>query len=172
MRCTTASARRRPRSSVHPLPAAWGDPTAVEQIFANLLGNAVQYLDPARPGRIEVGSAPLAGDELSDRRVYYVKDNGLGIPEAYHDRVFTAFNRLHATWLRAKGSGWPWCGGWSSGTEERSGSNRHAGVGTTFFVALPASARSKAAQIVLERSALRHKRRREERLSAWHQNRS
>ena len=32
------------------LPPAWGDPTAVEQIFANLIGNAVHYLDPAQVG--------------------------------------------------------------------------------------------------------------------------
>ncbi len=39
------------------MPPALGDPTAVEQIFANLIGNAVAYLDPARPGRVEVGRA-------------------------------------------------------------------------------------------------------------------
>ena len=32
------------------LPPAWGDPTALEQVFANLIGNAVQYLDPAPAG--------------------------------------------------------------------------------------------------------------------------
>ena len=41
---------------VRPLPPAHGDPTAVEQIFANLIGNAVLYLDAARSGIIEVGS--------------------------------------------------------------------------------------------------------------------
>ena len=40
---------------VEPLRDAWGDPVAVEQIFANLIGNAVNYLDPNRPGRIEIG---------------------------------------------------------------------------------------------------------------------
>ena len=38
------------------LPACWGDPTAVEQVFANLIGNAVNYLDAARPGTITIGS--------------------------------------------------------------------------------------------------------------------
>ena len=88
------------------MPTAWGDPTAVEQIFANLLGNAVTYLDPARPGRIEVGTqSTTGGDGESDLRVYYVKDNGLGIPEAYHDRVFTAFNRLHPDAAQGEGIG-------------------------------------------------------------------
>ena len=47
---------KRATVTVESLPTAWGDPTAVEQIFANLLDNAVSYVDPARPGRIEVGS--------------------------------------------------------------------------------------------------------------------
>ena len=40
--------------SIGSLPEAWGDATAVDQIFSNLLHNALQYLDPARPGRIQV----------------------------------------------------------------------------------------------------------------------
>ena len=35
--------------TVDELPPAWGDPTALEQVFANLIGNAVQYLDPRGP---------------------------------------------------------------------------------------------------------------------------
>src|SRR5207245_2832498 len=68
------------------LPPIWGDPTAVEQIFANLIGNALNYLDPKRPGVIEVGSDNVAGPGESTGPValqtYYVKDNGLGIAEA------------------------------------------------------------------------------------------
>jgi signal transduction histidine kinase len=41
--------------TVRELPDAWADPTAIEQLFANLIGNALNYLDPQRPGRIEVG---------------------------------------------------------------------------------------------------------------------
>ncbi len=37
------------------LPPLCGDPSAVEQIFGNLIGNALKYLDPQRPGRVEVG---------------------------------------------------------------------------------------------------------------------
>ena len=36
--------------AVGELPPAWGDPTALEQVFANLIGNAVQYLDPDAAG--------------------------------------------------------------------------------------------------------------------------
>ncbi|MDP9108625.1 MAG: ATP-binding protein, partial [Pseudomonadota bacterium] len=121
---------------VHTLPPAWGDPTAVEQIFANLIGNAVNYLDPARPGRIEIGCLP--GADETRLHTYTVNDNGLGIPAAYQAKAFGAFQRFHAE--RAKGEGVGLAlvlrvverqGGrvWFESTEA---------VGSTFFVALPA----------------------------------
>ena len=53
---------------------------------------AVNYLDPKRPGRIEIGS--LSPDEDGTVK-YYVRDNGLGIPAAYLPKMFVAFQRLH-----------------------------------------------------------------------------
>src|SRR5690606_22182785 len=93
-------AEHRARVEVGPLPPAWGDPTALEQIFANLLINAVQYLDPARPGLIEVGALEADADTDADTdadaaRCYYVRDNGQGIPEPYVEKVFAVFQRLH-----------------------------------------------------------------------------
>jgi signal transduction histidine kinase len=123
------------------LPPAWGDPTAVEQIFANLIANAVHYLDGARSARIEVGStgSPPSGT-MSGFHVYYVKDNGLGIPEAYHQRVFTAFSRLHANVVQGEGIGLALV----RRMVERHGGKiwleSAAGAGTTFFVALPVRA--------------------------------
>jgi signal transduction histidine kinase len=121
------------------LPPTWGDPTAVEQVFANLIGNAVQYLDPARPGRIEVGNTDDTGlSTPAGLQVYYVKDNGLGIPESYHRRMFTAFNGLHANLTQGEGIGLAL----TCRVVERHGGRiwleSSAGVGTTFFVALPA----------------------------------
>lgn len=123
--------------SIQPgMPQAWGDPTAIEQVFGNLVGNAVNYLDPKRPGRIEVGcmSGSGAGDGLN---TYYVRDNGLGIPEGHMSKMFTAFQRLHGNVAQGEGIGLALVkrvverhGGriWVESTES---------VGTTFFVALP-----------------------------------
>jgi len=124
---------------VRELPRTWGDPTAVEQIFANLIGNAVQYLDPARSGRVEVGSTlnPRSG-KLAGLHTYHVKDNGMGIPGAYHPRVFRAFNRLQANVLQGEGIGLALV----HRTVERLGGKiwieSEVGAGTTFFVALAA----------------------------------
>jgi signal transduction histidine kinase len=129
--------------NVGDLSTAWGDPTAVEQIFANLIGNAVHYLDPSRSGRIEVGcSEPSRSDGLAGFRVYYVKDNGLGIPAAYHQRVFTAFSRLQANVKQGEGIGLALV---RRMVERHAGKiwlESAAGVGTTFFVALPAEPQS------------------------------
>ena len=91
---------------VRALDDAWGDVTAIEQIFANLIGNAVSYLDPSRPGKVEVGMVELP-DASSETavRTYYVRDNGLGIPDAAVGKIFTAFQRYHSTHAVGEGLG-------------------------------------------------------------------
>ena len=74
-----------------PLPDLTGDRLAIEQIFSNLLDNAVKYLDPARPGRIQV-----RGRKQRGRIVYEVQDNGRGIDARDHQRVFDLFRRSGA----------------------------------------------------------------------------
>jgi PAS domain S-box-containing protein len=116
------------------LPPAWGDPTAVEQVFANLVGNALNYLDPARPGRVEVGAA---GTE-DGRPVYFVRDNGLGIPAAHLGRLFLAFQRLHPDQAPGEGMGLAIV---RRILDRLGGTIRvesEPGLGTTFFVVLPA----------------------------------
>ncbi|CAG4892098.1 sensor histidine kinase [Paraburkholderia saeva] len=127
--------------TVRELPPVWGDPGAIEQIFSHLIGNALNYLDPARPGQIEVGALEPDATEtpLPDgrTRTYYVRDNGLGIPSAYMSKVFHAFQRLHGDIVKGEGIGLALVrriverhGGrvWVESAE---------GVGSTFFVSLP-----------------------------------
>jgi signal transduction histidine kinase len=131
-------AERKARVTAGPLPAAWGDPTAVEQVFANLVGNAVHYLDPDRPGEVEVGV--LGGDSPSNgtgHRTYYVKDNGLGIPEAGLPKMFMAFQRFHESRSRGEGIGLALV----RKIVERHGGKiwveSTPGVGSTFYLDLP-----------------------------------
>jgi signal transduction histidine kinase len=133
------------RIVVNPLPEACGDPTAVEQIFANLIGNAVKYLEADRAGRIEFGCLESPPEASNDFRVYYVKDNGMGIPDAYHPRVFTAFNRLHADASSGEGIGLALV---RRMVDRHGGSiwmQSAAGAGTTFFAKLPSHLPNRAA---------------------------
>lgn len=134
--------------SVDALPAVWGDATALEQVFANLIGNAVNYLDPAREGRIEIGTTPppLGVHSL---RIFYVRDNGLGIPVVALPRLFNAFQRLHGNVVAGEGIGLALV----RRVVERHGGRvwveSKEGEGTTFYVSLP-EARPRNAQAVAD----------------------
>ncbi len=121
------------------LPAALGDPAAVEQVFANLIGNALNYLDSKRPGRIEVGSlGPEQDSAGAGLQTYYVRDNGLGISEAGRAKVFQPFQRLSTQAAPGEGMGLAIV----HRVVERHGGRiwfeSVANQGSTFFVALPA----------------------------------
>jgi PAS domain S-box-containing protein len=71
------------------LPDTPADRMDMEQIFANLIGNAVQYLDPSRPGLIEID-----GRLLFDEIRFEVRDNGMGVPPDQRERIFELFHRV------------------------------------------------------------------------------
>ena len=88
---------------VEPLPPAWADPDAVEQVVANLLVNALQALESRRGGRIVIGSRP--GD-APGRFLYFVADNGPGIEPALLPRLFQPFQgKAGSNSGRKKGEG-------------------------------------------------------------------
>lgn len=127
---------RRAQILVGALPEVWGDPTALEQVFANLIGNALNYLDPQRDGRIGIGVVPAPPDARS-LRIFYVKDNGLGIPDVALPRLFHALQRLHGDAAPGEGIGLALV----RRVVERHGGRVWAdsveGVGTTFYLSLP-----------------------------------
>ncbi len=83
----------------HELPTLWGVRTQIEQVVSNLLGNAIKYLGDTPAPVVEIG-AKDGGGELVE---CYVKDNGIGIDPAYHEKVFEIFQRLKET--EAEGTG-------------------------------------------------------------------
>jgi signal transduction histidine kinase len=122
---------------VSPLSDAWGDSTALEQVFANLLGNAVNYLDPSRPGRIEIGMLERGTMDGESTRTYYVRDNGLGIPEAAMAKIFTAFLRHHVQHAAGEGVGLALVRRIVERHRGRIWVESKEGVGSTFYVELP-----------------------------------
>jgi len=85
-----------------PLPHARCDRVRCREIFVNLLSNALKYNDKPQK-RVEVGfiapdeNRPGLGcpDGSADLTIYYVRDNGIGIPARYFEQVFKMFKRLH-----------------------------------------------------------------------------
>lgn len=73
------------------LPEVVVDPTQLEQLFQNLIANAVKFQKVGQRPKVEVEAEPR-GEEWLIR----VKDNGIGIDPAYKDKIFVLFQRLHA----------------------------------------------------------------------------
>jgi signal transduction histidine kinase len=72
------------------MPAARVQRQLLEQVFSNLIGNAIKYARRADP-RIDVGSAEAEG-----HFEFWVTDNGPGIAPQYHDRIWSLFQRLES----------------------------------------------------------------------------
>ncbi|WP_084688069.1 sensor histidine kinase [Paraburkholderia oxyphila] len=127
---------RNAQVSVRELPPVWGDPTALEQVFANLIGNALNYLDPSREGRIEIGTAS-APPGVETLQIFYVRDNGLGIPEVAQPRLFQAFQRMHGNVAPGEGIGLALVRRMVERHGGRIWVESVEGEGTTFYLSLP-----------------------------------
>ncbi|MBN2970556.1 CHASE3 domain-containing protein [Roseomonas aeriglobus] len=73
------------------LPSIVTDRLAIEQVFANVIENAVKYRHPTRPVRVTVRGRQVAG-----RAMFEIADNGRGIDPRDHQRVFDLFRRSGA----------------------------------------------------------------------------
>jgi len=72
------------------MPTIWCDRVRIGQIFSNLIGNANKFMgDNNKNPTIEVGHNVQNGYHK-----FYVKDNGIGINEEYHEKIFHIFQRL------------------------------------------------------------------------------
>lgn len=85
---------------VEDLPEITADYTALDQIFGNLLDNAVKYLDPGRPGRIRVYAREEEGAHW-----FYVEDNGRGLEPRDHELIFQVFRRAGREDVPGEGMG-------------------------------------------------------------------
>jgi signal transduction histidine kinase len=73
---------------IEPLPNIVSDRLALEQIFSNLIDNALKYLKPGVPGDITVRGRTKLGFAI-----FEVADNGRGVDQKDHQRIFDLFRR-------------------------------------------------------------------------------
>jgi len=72
------------------LPSCRGDEVKINQVFSNLLDNALKYRDSKRDCIIM-----LSGKKEDGYVVYCLEDNGIGIAEKHMEKIFEIFHRLH-----------------------------------------------------------------------------
>lgn len=72
------------------LPSLFGNAWRFKQVFQNLIQNAIKYNDK------EAGTIDIGVTERAHHYEFYVKDNGMGIPSQYFDRIFKVFTKLES----------------------------------------------------------------------------
>jgi len=72
-------------------PKFMADQKSIYSVFYNLVENAIKYIGAPQHPKIEVG-----WEEKNRFYVFWVKDNGPGIPERFHESVFELFERALA----------------------------------------------------------------------------
>ena len=72
------------------LPPAFGDASLLEQVWTNLVSNALKFSSKQAQPRIEVSSETAANETT-----YVVNDNGAGFDPRHADKMFVPFQRLH-----------------------------------------------------------------------------
>ncbi len=83
---------RRVECHIKPGLAAEGDARLLRVVLDNLLGNAWKFSGKQTHPHIEFGAQPQEGGGMA----YFVRDNGAGFDATYADKLFGAFQRLHA----------------------------------------------------------------------------
>jgi len=83
------------------LPMICGDKKQLGQAMENLVSNAVKYIGKDNPSpRIDVGTL-----EQDSSKVFFIRDNGVGIEEKYFEKIFEVFQRLPAAKKIGEGTG-------------------------------------------------------------------
>lgn len=76
------------------LPTLHGDRTQLQQLFQNLIGNAIKYQEPGSIPEISISARKL---DDKDKWQFSITDNGIGISSRNQKKIFEIFQRLHGS---------------------------------------------------------------------------
>ncbi len=85
-------------SIANDLPSVYVDHRRMVEVLQNLIDNAAKFMGSQPAPRIEIGQKGM----YNDMPLFYVKDNGIGIPAEFTENIFGLFNKLDA---RSEGTG-------------------------------------------------------------------
>lgn len=90
---------------IEPLPVIYGYKRQLQQLFQNLLGNALKYSKAGVQPQVRIRSKKVMGADVpvqlpadmldKDYHLIEVEDNGIGFEQQYAERIFGMFQRLH-----------------------------------------------------------------------------
>jgi signal transduction histidine kinase len=87
------------------LPRIGCDSVRITEVFCNLIVNAIKY-NESTAKLIEIGYFnELKTGGATEEQVFYVKDNGIGVAEVFHEDIFRIFMRINAEDDDKKGIG-------------------------------------------------------------------
>ncbi|WP_244945520.1 ATP-binding protein [Couchioplanes caeruleus] len=138
-----------PEIYVGPLPVVEADPAMLRHVLDNLVGNALKYVPPGRPARIDVAATPA---DPGWTRVE-VADRGIGIPAEDQPAIFEAFHRARsAAGYAGTGLGLAICRRIVERHGGAIGVADNPGGGTRFFFTLPLAATAPDERAALDRA--------------------
>ncbi len=80
------------------LPIVSGDCARLREVFENLIDNAAKFMGTQPDPCVKIG----VREHSDEQALVYIRDNGIGIDPAYHEKVFDLFERLDP---KAEGTG-------------------------------------------------------------------
>ena len=118
-----------------PLGRVSAHPVTVRQILANLIGNGLKFASPDREPFVRILTTRSPGFVR-----LWVEDNGIGIPEQFHEKIFGLFQRLHdAQTYPGTGIGLALVRKGAERMGGTAGVESEVGRGSRFWVELPAN---------------------------------
>ena len=113
------------------LPKIYGCPTQINQLFQNIISNALKFKGEHPP------LIHISWEESADDFTFSIKDNGIGISQKDQTKIFEAFQRLDKNKYEGSGIGLATCKTVAENHNGKIWLTSEIGQGTTFYFSIP-----------------------------------